>query len=257
MKKGYSFGAVIFDLDGVITKTALVHSSAWTRMFNDYLSFREKTFGEKHKEFSHEHDYLPFVDGKPRYKGVSDFLTSRNIKIPYGMPGDSPDKESVCGLGNRKNTYFNLILEKEGVEVYDSTISLIHELISNDIKIGVASSSANCRKVLERLGILNLFQTRVDGEVSASLGLRGKPEPDIFTTACDNLKVSYQNAVVVEDAVSGVKAGRRGNFGFVLGIAREGNEAELLKNGAHKVVSDISELGGIKGLEIDFVKFRM
>jgi beta-phosphoglucomutase family hydrolase len=256
MKYKYSFDAVIFDLDGVITKTALVHSSAWTRMFNDYLKFREKKYAEKHKEFSHEHDYLPFVDGKPRYKGVSDFLASRAIQIPFGAPADSADTETICGLGNRKNEYFNRILENEGVEVYDSTIKLIHELISHEIKIGVASSSANCRKVLERADILNLFQTRVDGEVSAKLGLKGKPEPDIFTTASDNLNVACKRAIVVEDAVSGVQAGRKGGFGFVLGIAREGNGDELLKNGAHKVVSDISELGGIEGLEKELVNFN-
>jgi beta-phosphoglucomutase family hydrolase len=256
MKTKLSFDAVIFDLDGVITKTALVHSSAWTRMFNDYLNFRGKEYNEKHREFTHEHDYLPYVDGKPRYKGVADFLDSREIQIPFGDPSDSAGMETVCGLGNRKNEYFNRILESEGVEVYDSTIALIHELISHEIKIGVASSSANCKKVLERLDILKLFQTRVDGEVSAKLGLKGKPEPDIFTTASDNLKVSYDKAIIIEDAVSGVKAGIKGKFGFVLGIAREGNASELLKSGAHKVVSDISDLGGIAGLEMEFVKVQ-
>jgi len=137
--------------------------------------------------------------------------------------------ETVCGLGNRKNEYFNRILETEGVEVYESSLLLIHELLSHEIKIGVASSSANCKKVLERLDILHLFSTRVDGEVSAKLGLKGKPEPDIFTTACDNLHVSYSHAIVVEDAVSGVKAGRKGNFGFVLGIAREEMPLNCLK----------------------------
>ncbi len=254
MKTKYSFEAVIFDLDGVITRTALVHSSAWTRMFNDYLVYRGKTYNEQHKVFTHEEDYLPYVDGKPRYKGVADFLASRSINIPYGSPADGPEMETVCGLGNRKNQYFNLILENEGVEVYESTISLIHELLSHEIKIGVASSSANCKKVLEKVGILDLFQTRVDGEVSALLKLKGKPEPDIFTTACDNLKSEYKNSVVVEDAVSGVQAGRAGGFGLVLGIAREGNADELLKNGAHIVVDDISELGGIDGLERAFVR---
>jgi len=256
MKKKFLIKAVIFDLDGVITKTALVHSSAWKRMFNDYLTFRGKEYNEKQAEFTHEHDYLPYVDGKPRYKGVADFLASRNIQIPFGTPADSPYIETICGLGNRKNEYFNQVLESDGVEVFGSTLELLHEILSMDIKIGVASSSANCRKVLERAGILSLFQTRVDGEVSAALGLKGKPEPDIFTTACDNLGVAYKNAVVVEDAVSGVQAGRKGNFGLVLGIAREGNAAELLKNGAHKVVADLSELGGFEGLKKEFMKFQ-
>jgi beta-phosphoglucomutase family hydrolase len=254
MKNNYSFDAVIFDLDGVITKTALVHSSAWKRMFNNYLEFRNKKYGENQKEFTHESDYLPYVDGKPRYKGVADFLKSRNIEIPVGSPTDKSDMETVCGLGNRKNDFFNQVLEEEGVQVYDSTISFIKELKSHEIKVGVASSSANCRKVLERLGILDLFQTRVDGEVSALLGLKGKPEPDIFTTAADNLKVTYKRSIVVEDAVSGVQAGRKGNFGLVLGIARENNTDELLKNGADIVVFDISELSGIEGLEREFKK---
>ncbi|MCB8998496.1 MAG: beta-phosphoglucomutase family hydrolase [Bacteroidales bacterium] len=252
MNETLSFKAVIFDLDGVITKTALVHSSAWSRMFNDYLAYRNKVYGENQARFEHEKDYLPYVDGKPRYKGVSDFLVSRSIHIEFGDPADSPEKETVCGLGNRKNEYFNNILETDGVEVYDSTLKLLHELISSGIKVGVASSSANCRKVLERAGIIQLFETRVDGEVSARLGLKGKPEPDIFTTASDNLGVNYKDAIVVEDAVSGVQAGKKGNFGLVLGIAREGNASELLKNGADIAVSDIAEIGGINGLEREF-----
>ncbi len=255
MKNKLAFEAVIFDLDGVITKTALVHSAAWTRMFNDYLEFRGKEYNERHDEFTHESDYLPYVDGKPRYKGVADFLASRSIEIPYGMPTDSAGMETICGLGNRKNEYFNRIMEMEGVEVYQTTIDFIHELKASGIKVGVASSSANCKKVLERTGIIGLFETRVDGEVSAIMGLKGKPEPDIFTTAADNLGVPNKLAVVVEDAVSGVQAGKKGGFGLVLGIAREGNMEELLKNGANIVVADISELGGIQGLEKEFMKF--
>jgi len=242
MKK-YAFDAVIFDLDGVITKTALVHSVAWTQMFNDYLKSREERFGEPFKEFTHEKDYLPHVDGKPRYKGVADFLKSRNIDIPFGDPSDEMEKETACGLGNRKNKYFTDILNRDGVEEYDSTVKLIKDLKKNNIHIGVASSSKNCRKVLEAANLLHLFETRVDGEVSAELGLKGKPEPDIFTTACDNLGVAYDKAVVVEDAVSGVQAGQAGGFGLTLGIAREGNVPELKNNGADVVVEDISDLG--------------
>jgi beta-phosphoglucomutase family hydrolase len=243
-----NFDAVIFDLDGVITKTALVHSAAWKKMFDEYLKEREKKHKEPFREFLHEADYLPYVDGKPRYKGVESFLQSRSINIPFGTSEDEPGKETVCGLGNRKNQAFNEVLEKEGVEVYESTVELIRKLKSKGIRVGVASSSKNCRSVLERAGLLHFFETRVDGEVSAELGLKGKPEPDIFTVAADNLKVPYDKSVVVEDAVSGVQAGRAGNFGLVLGIAREENEKELLINGADIVVKDIEEIG-LEGIE--------
>ncbi len=253
-----NFKAVIFDLDGVITKTALVHSAAWKKMFDEYLKGRAKKYNEPFREFSHENDYLPYVDGKPRYKGVESFLKSRGIDIPFGVPSDLPGKETVCGLGNRKNEAFNEVLNNDGVEVYPSTIKLIEDLKKNNIKVGVASSSKNCKAVLERAGILEYFETRVDGEVSAELGLHGKPEADIFTVAADNLGVPYDQAVVVEDAVSGVQAGSKGNFGLVLGIARENNEKELQVNGADIVVKDISDIGlnGIKnwfdsGLEED------
>jgi beta-phosphoglucomutase family hydrolase len=238
-----AFDAVIFDLDGVITKTALVHSAAWKKMFDGYLREREAKYGEPFREFTQKDDYLPYVDGKPRYKGVESFIESRGINIPFGDPSDDPSTETVCGIGNRKNIAFNEALISDGVEVYESTVSLIRKLMAEGIKVGVASSSKNCRQVLETAGLLDLFETRVDGEVSAELGLKGKPEPDIFTVAADNLGVNYDRAVVVEDAVSGVQAGRKGNFGLVLGIAREENEKELYSNGADIVVKDIAEIG--------------
>ncbi len=249
----FSFKAVIFDLDGVITKTAKVHSLAWKRMFDDYLRLREKKYGEPFKEFIHENDYLPFVDGKPRYKGVESFLISRGITINFGDPSDSPATETICGLGNMKDRTFNTVLANDGVQVYDSTVSIIRELKNLGIKLGVASSSKNCKPVLEAVGLLEMFETRVDGIVSVELNLKGKPEPDIFTTACDNLKVKYKNAIVVEDAVSGVQAGAKGNFGLVLGIARENNEEELRGNGADRVIRDFSEIT-LDDLEIWFTK---
>lgn len=236
------FDAVIFDLDGVITRTALVHGTAWKRMFDDFLKKWAEENKSEFREFTHADDYLPYVDGKPRYKGVASFLESRGIELEYGDPGDDPSKETVCGLGNRKNLMFNKILEEDGVQVYDSTVEMIHSLKKLGVRIGVASSSKNCKPVLEAAGLLDLFETRIDGVVSAELGLHGKPEPDIFTTACDRLGVEYHRSVVVEDAVSGVQAGRNGNFGLVIGVAREENLNELRINGGDIVVEDLSEI---------------
>jgi len=256
MNTKLSFEAVIFDMDGVITKTALTHASAWKKMFDEYLRKREKEYGEPFIEFTHAADYLPYVDGKPRYKGVQSFLESRGIQIPFGDPTDSPGAETICGLGNQKNIAFNEVLENEGVEVFPSTVALLNELKKAGIKLGVASSSKNCKQVLERVDLLDIFDSRVDGVVSAELGLHGKPEPDIFTTACDIVGVKYDKAIVVEDAVSGVQAGKKGNFGFTLGIARENNRRELEENGADFVVEDLEEVGGIEGLERLFLKFN-
>lgn len=254
MLKPFPFAGVIFDLDGVITQTALVHSAAWKKMFDEFLLEWSRRHGLPFREFDHNADYLPYVDGKPRYEGVASFLKSRGIELPWGTPDDSPEMETICGLGNRKNLAFNEVLETDGVKVYQSTIDLIYELRKNNIRVAVASSSKNCEQVLRRAGILNLFEARVDGIVSAELGLKGKPEPDIFTTAAAQMGVSVDKCVVVEDAVSGVQAGWAGNFGMVLGIAREHNHRELLINGADVVVSDLAELGGISGIAEWFEK---
>jgi beta-phosphoglucomutase family hydrolase len=241
MKK-FHFNAVIFDLDGVITDTAAVHSTSWKRMFDEYLQISAVRTNTTFREFTHKQDYLPYVDGKPRYKGVASFLKSRGIDLPFGEPNDPPHKETICGLGNRKNQLFNEFISGGNVKVFESTVQFIHQLLEDGIQIGVASSSKNCKAVLESAGLLDLFETRVDGEVSADLGLKGKPEPDIFTTACNNLGVRYDRTVIVEDAVSGVQAGRNGNFGLVLGIAREDNAAELIENGADIVIVDMGEI---------------
>lgn len=242
MKK-YSYDAVIFDLDGVITQTALVHSRAWKAMFDGFL----KTYYERHRlpflEFRHDPDYLNYVDGRPRYEGVRTFLESRNIRLEFGDPEDSGDQETICGLGNRKNDAFNEVLRQEGVKTYPSTVAFMEQLKAAGIHIGVASSSKNCEAVLEAAGLMHFVETRVDGVVSAAMGLKGKPEPDIFLTAAANLGVKPDRAVVVEDASSGVAAGRKGNFGLVVGLAREDNRQELLEQGADVVFADMAETG--------------
>ena len=237
-----SFDAVIFDLDGVITRTAEVHAQAWKKIFDDYLRLREKRDGEPFREFTLKADYLPYVDGKPRYNGVKSFLTSRGISIPMGDPTDSQDKETICGIGNRKNAVFRDIVENEGVAVYESTIDLIHELKKNDIRVGCASSSKNCELILKAAKIDHLFEVRIDGIVSVDMGLKGKPEGDIFVTAARKIGGSPYKSVVVEDAKSGVQAGRNGGFGLVVGVAREKNASKLIRNGADVVVYDLKHL---------------
>jgi len=232
------FKAVVFDLDGVITKTALVHAASWKVMFDDYLKLREKRDGEPFVEFTHEKDYLPYVDGRPRYKGVQCFLESRGIQIPFGDPSDKPGEETCCGLGNEKNIKFRELLERDGVEIFESMVWWIKELKALGIHIGVASSSKNCQLILQKTDLESLFEARVDGVVSAEQGLHGKPEPDIFITAVKYMGCRPEESIVVEDAVSGVQAGQAGHFGLTIGIAREGNERELKENGADVVIAD-------------------
>lgn len=234
--------AIIFDLDGVITKTAMVHSKAWKKVFDEFLIAYCEREHEPFVPFDRKVDYLDYVDGKPRYDGVRSFLKSREIFLPEGTPDDDPAMETICGLGNRKNEAFNLILDIEGVEVYESTVELIRKCRLEGIRVGVASSSKNCRNILDITGLAPLIETRVDGEVSAELGLAGKPAPDIFWKAADNLGINYGDAVVVEDASSGVAAAVRGNFGLVLGLARENNWDELTIQGADIVIGDLSEI---------------
>jgi beta-phosphoglucomutase family hydrolase len=255
VKRKNAFSAVIFALDGVITKTAVTHAAAWKKTFDNYLRQREKEFGETFYPFTRK-DYLDYVDGKPRYKGVASFLASRGIEIPWGTPDDDPGEETVCGLGNHKNKAFNELLKKDGVEVYPSTLVLIKELKSAGIKLGVASSSKNCKAVLEAVDLQDTFGARVDGVVSAQWGLKGKPKPDIFVKACELLGTEPAMSVVVEDAVSGVQAGSKGGFGLTLGVARKGNIEELLKNGADSVVNDLEELNGMEGLNDLFLSFN-
>ncbi len=235
------FEAVVFDLDGVITKTAATHSRAWKNMFDEYLMTLANADGNEFIEFTPQ-DYLTYVDGKPRYEGVKSFLDSRNISLPYGDPSDGGEKDTICGLGNRKNEAFNEVLAKEGVEVYPSTVKLLEQLKRDNIRIGVASSSKNAQSVLEAAGLMHFIETRVDGVVSAEIGLNGKPAPDIFLTAANNLGVDPNLTIVVEDAVSGVQAGKNGNFGLVLGLARENNNEALKANGADIVLNDLEEI---------------
>ena len=240
-KGGRAFDAAIFDMDGVITRTAEVHSRAWKRTFDEFLQVRARSHQEVLREFTHARDYLGYVDGRPREQGIVEFLKSRGIELPPGAPEDPPGAETVRGLGNRKNAIFKRILEEEGVGLFDSTVELIENMLLRGIKVGLATSSQNSAVILKRTGLASLFGSVVDGVVSARLGLKGKPEPDIFLKATGDLGVTPARAVVVEDAVSGVRAGARGGFGLVIGVARENNAHELREQGADVVVADLGE----------------
>jgi beta-phosphoglucomutase family hydrolase len=233
----------IFDLDGVITQTARVHFKAWKNTFDGFLKKWSEKEGGEFKPFTNEDDYLPYVDGKPRYQGVKAFLESRDISLPFGEPSDSGEKETICGIGNRKNEKFCEIVEKEGVDIYDSTVSFIRELKNHNVKVGVASSSMNCRFILEKTHLNGLFETIIGGIVSKEIGLKGKPHPDIFLVAAENLGVPPDQCLMVEDAIAGVEAGKNGNFALVVGVARNGEARALRSHGADIAVRDMKELG--------------
>lgn len=240
--KLYGIDAAILDMDGVITNTATVHEKAWRQMFDAYLSSKSEDF----KPFSRE-DYLKYVDGKPRYEGVESFLKSRKISIPYGKTTDKEGAETICGLGNKKNRMFVEIIEKEGVDVFTENIEQIKAWRAHGIKTAVISSSKNCKTILTKAGVLDLFDARVDGEISEKRNIKGKPEPQIFMEAAKEMGTKKSNVIVIEDAISGVRAGRKGNFGMVFGINPEGKKKELLQNGADLVVKSLKEVNIYSG----------
>jgi beta-phosphoglucomutase family hydrolase len=239
-----SFDAVLFDLDGVLTATAKVHDAAWKKTFDAYLKERAAKNNEPFKPFDPDEDYSKYVDGKPRYDGVKSFLESRGIHLPYGDPHDPPEKETICGIGNRKEELVIKTLKTEGVEVYDGSVAWVKQLRKNGIKTAVVSSSKNCQAVLQAGGIEGLFDVRVDGHVVEDQKLPGKPAPDTYLHAAALLDAKPSRAVVVEDALSGVQSGRNGNFGLVIGVNRDGQEHAdaLRKNGADVVVNDLKEM---------------
>ncbi len=237
------FEAAIFDLDGVITKTARVHAAAWKNLFDDYLKKRATQTGDRFRAFDSTKDYRDYVDGKPRYNGVASFLTSRGITLPHGQPSDPPDHETVCGLGNRKNAMFLEALHTNGVEVFPSTMALIRFIRSQGKKTAVVTASENCQEILKTAGVMQLFDVSVDGRDAHTFHLRGKPHPDTFVKAAELLGVHPQRTVVFEDALAGVEAGHAGHFGLVVGIDRAGQAKSLRTHGGDVVVSDLVELG--------------
>jgi beta-phosphoglucomutase family hydrolase len=234
--------ACLFDLDGVLTQTAKVHDAAWKQTFDEFLRKRATETGEEFKAFDPVHDYDEYVDGKPRYDGVRSFLQSRGIKLPEGSPDDAPSDDSICGIGNRKNELVLKLIRDEGVEAYDGSVAYVRAARDAGLPRAVVSSSANTKDVLIAAGIEDLFEVRIDGVIAGEQHMSGKPAPDTFLAGARALNVAPAQAVVFEDALAGVEAGRNGHFGFVVGVDRVGQADALRAHGATVVVKDLSEL---------------
>jgi beta-phosphoglucomutase family hydrolase len=230
--------ACLFDLDGVLTGTAVQHREAWKRTFDEFLRARD---GDAFSPFT-DADYAAYVDGRPRADGVRTFLSSRGIELPEGDPGDDIDVPTVNGLGNRKNQLVLKIIEEQGVTPYPGSVRYLEAAKDAGLRIGVVTSSANGEKVLDAAGLTPFVEARIDGIVLAAEGLRGKPAPDSFLAGAKALGVEPGNAAVFEDALAGVQAGKEGGFGHVVGVNRAHQAGELLAHGADVVVDDLAEL---------------
>lgn len=232
--------ACLFDLDGVVTRTADVHAAAWKQMFDAFLHERD---GDAFRPFT-DADYDAYVDGLPRADGVRSFLASRGIPLPEGGPDDPADARTVHGLGNRKNELLLARIRAGGVAAYDGTLRYIGAVRARGLRTAIVSSSANCRDVLRSIRAEHLFDVRIDGVVAAERGLPGKPRPDTFLAAARDLGVEPSRAAVFEDALAGMEAGRAGRFGHVVGVDRTGRADALYAHGADRVVTDLAELMG-------------
>ena len=234
--------ACLFDMDGVVTKTAIVHAAAWKQMFDDFLRERAKETGTEFVPFDSDRDYGNYVDGKPRLDGTRSFLESRGIELPEGSPDDKPGTPTINGLSNRKNDLVLVKLEENGVQVYDDTITYIKAVRDGGLATAIVSSSANTRQVLDVAKIADLFDVRVDAQYAKEHNLHGKPAPDTFLAAAKELSVPATQAVVFEDAQSGVAAGHAGHFALVVGVDRVNQAEALREHGADVVVEDVTDL---------------
>jgi beta-phosphoglucomutase family hydrolase len=236
--------ACLFDLDGVLTQTATVHAAAWKLAFDDLLRARAKRTGTPFVPFDAVHEYDEYVDGKPRADGVRSFLAARGISLPDGSANDAASAETVAGVGRRKNEAFLEVLEKDGVQAYEGSRRYLDAVTQAGLRRAVVSSSTNCAAVLARADLARFFETRIDGKVSIERKLAGKPAPDTYLAAAEALGTAPAQCAVFEDALAGVEAGRAGRFGYVVGVDRQHQAAELREHGAVVVVSDLSELLG-------------
>jgi beta-phosphoglucomutase family hydrolase len=234
--------ACLFDLDGVLTQTAKVHAAAWKQMFDRYLQERATREGTDFVPFDSHDDYDHYVDGKPRADGVRSFLASRGITLSEGDPADGPEAETVAGLGLRKNELVLRLIDDQGVDAYEGSVAYVKAAIETGMRRAVVSSSTNCEAVLKAAGIYELFEHVIDGHVAEREGLAGKPAPDTFLAGARAVGVEPGDAVVYEDALAGVEAGRAGGFGCVVGVDRVGQAEALAEHGATVVVSDLAEL---------------
>jgi beta-phosphoglucomutase family hydrolase len=237
-----SVRACLFDLDGVLTRTAKVHAAAWKEMFDAFLRRRAEQTNTTYVPFDAVEDYDAYVDGKPRNDGTRSFLQARGITLPDGSPTDPPNAETVQGLGRMKNEIVLQMIRRDGVEAYEGSVSYVRAVREAGLHRAVVSSSTNCRDVLAAAGIEDLFDARIDGLVAEREHLRGKPAPDTFLAGARALGVAPSQAAVFEDALAGVEAGRAGQFGLVVGVDRVGQAEALRNHGADVVVSDLSEL---------------
>lgn len=236
--------ACLFDLDGVLTRTATVHGAAWTQTFDEVLRERAERLGEPFVPFDPGPDYERYVDGKKREDGVRSFLASRGITLPEGDHDDPPGAATVHGVGNRKNVLLLEVMERDGVEVFEGSRAYLEAARDAGLRRAVVSSSANAEQVLRVTGMDALVELRVDGVTAREESLPGKPAPDTFLRAAELLGVAPAQAAVFEDALSGVEAGRAGGFGCVIGVDRVGQAAALREHGAAVVVGDLRELLG-------------
>jgi HAD superfamily hydrolase (TIGR01509 family) len=236
------FDAAIFDMDGVVTQTATVHAAAWKRLFDEYLADRAERGGPPFHPFDIDVDYRLYVDGRPRYDGVEAFLASRGIAVPRGNPDDPLDRETVCGLGNRKDHYFLAHVEREGVRPYTGTVRILQELKAAGLKIGIFSASRNAKAILRAAGVIDVFDECIDGIEAEELGLPGKPKPDVLIELTRRLKSIPGRTAVCEDAIAGVQAGRAGHFRLVIGVNRGGRLGTLTEQGADLEVAGLEAL---------------
>lgn len=233
-----SYKAVLFDMDGVVTNTAHLHAAAWKSTMDGFM----QAVDPSQSPLDIETDYRVYIDGRPRFDGTAAFLESRGLSLPRGKPSDEPGHDTVCALGNLKNQSLQERLDAVGADVYPDGLALLEHLESLGIPVAVVTASANCDAILASAGLSDRFAVQIDGVVARELDLAGKPEPDPFLEATARLEVDPRDAVVIEDAVSGVVAARKGGFGLVVAVDRHDSPAKLHEAGADIVVDDLREL---------------